>query len=145
MIATSAQARSVSEQRNGMAIFQTAGNSNPFLSVGPEVGWNAGLEGLRPLGSPLYRLWDMKVAWRDVNPAPDFFDWSILDRRIAQTEAWGGRPLMVLGLTPQWAASNPTAGDPRWGAGTASAPASLDSWRAYVRALVQRYGNRIGA
>ena len=145
MIATSAQARSVAEQQGGMAIFQTAGNSNPFLSVGPEVGWNAGLEGLRPLGSPLYRLWDMKVAWRDVNPAPDFFDWSILDRRIAQTEAWGGRPLMVLGLTPQWAASNPTAGDPRWGAGTASAPASLDSWRAYVRALVQRYGDRIGA
>ena len=128
-----------------MAIFQTDGNSNPFLSVGPEVGWNAGLEGLRPLGSPLYRLWDMKVAWRDVNPAPGVFDWSILDRRIAQTEAWGGKPLMVLGLTPQWAASDPNAGDPRWGAGTASAPASLDSWRAYVRALVQRYGDRIGA
>ena len=145
MIATSAQARSVAEQQGGMAIFQTAGNSNPFLSVGPEVGWNAGLEGLRPLGSPLYRLWDMKVAWRDVNPAPGVFDWSILDRRIAQTEAWGGKPLMVLGLTPEWAASNPNAGDPRWGAGTASAPASLDSWRAYVRALVQRYGNRIGA
>ena len=42
MIATSAQARSVAEQQGGMAIFQTAGNSNPFLSVGPEVGWNAG-------------------------------------------------------------------------------------------------------
>lgn len=128
-----------------MAIFQTDGNSNPFLSAGPEVGWNAGLEGLRPLGSPLYRLWDMKVAWRDVNPAPGVFDWSILDRRIAQTEAWGGKPLMVLGLTPQWAASDPNAGDPRWGAGTASAPASIDSWRSYVRALVQRYGDRIGA
>ena len=145
IVTAPAQARSVSEQRNGMAIFQTDGNSNPFLSVGPEVGWNAGLEGLRPLGSPLYRLWDMKVAWRDVNPAPGVFDWSILDRRIAQTEAWGGKPLMVLGLTPQWAASDPNAGDPRWGAGTASAPASLDSWRAYVRALVQRYGDRIGA
>lgn len=145
IITAPAQARSVAELQGGMAIFQTNGNSNPFLSVGPEVGWNAGLEGLRPLGSPLYRLWDMKVAWRDVNPAPGVFDWSILDRRIAQTEAWGGKPLMVLSLTPQWAANNPGAGDPRWGAGTASAPADLSSWRAYVRALVQRYGDRIGA
>lgn len=145
IITAPAQARNVAEQQIKMAIFQTDGNSNPFLSAGPEVGWNAGLEGLRPLGSPLYRLWDMKVAWRDVNPAPGVFDWSILDRRIAQTEAWGGKPLMVLGLTPQWAASDPNAGDPRWGAGTASAPASIDSWRSYVRALVQRYGDRIGA
>jgi len=117
----------------------------PALSAGPEVGWNRGDEWITPPSANYYRLWDMKVAWRDVNPAPGVFDWSILDRRIAQVESWGGRPIMVLGLTPAWAAADPTAGDPRWGAGTASPPANMDSWRAYVRALVNRYGGRIGA
>jgi hypothetical protein len=117
----------------------------PALSAGPEVGWNAGLEGVRPLSAQYYRLWDMKVAWRDVNPAPGVFDWSILDQRIAQVEAWGGKPIMVLGLTPQWAAADPSAGDPIWGPGTASPPANIETWRAYVKALVGRYGSRIGA
>ena len=143
-----AQAASVihPDDRAGFRVlWSQAGAWAPSLSVGPEVGWNAGLEGLRPLGASYYRLWDMKVAWRDVNPAPGAFDWSILDRRIAQVESWGGRPIMVLGLTPQWAAADPNAGDPRWGAGTASPPADIETWRAYVRALVQRYGSRIGA
>jgi uncharacterized protein YjbI with pentapeptide repeats len=86
----------------------------------------------------------MKVAWRDVNPAPGVFDWSILDRRVAQVESWGGRPLLVLGLTPQWAAQDPNAGDPRWGAGSASPPSTLGMWGAYVSAVSQRYGSRIG-
>ena len=124
---------------------QGQGAFTPALSAGPEVGWNAGLEGVSPLGANYYRLWDMKVAWRDVNPAPGVFDWSILDRRIAQVESWGGKPIMVLGLTPQWAAADPSAGDPRWGPGNASPPADIETWRAYVRALVSRYGGRIGA
>jgi hypothetical protein len=124
---------------------QGNGPFTPALSAGPEVGWNAGLEGLRPPAANYFRLWDMKVAWRDVNPARGAFDFRILDRRIEQVESWGAKPIMVLGLTPQWAAADPNAGDPRWGAGTASPPADINTWREYVRALVQRYGSRIGA
>jgi hypothetical protein len=91
----------------------------------------------------MYRLWDMDVAWRNVNPQPGVFDWSILDRRIALVESWGGRPFLVLGLTPQWAAQNPGAGDPRWGAGSASPPANIEYWNTYVREVVNRYGGRI--
>ena len=91
----------------------------------------------------MYRLWDMDVAWRNVNPQPGVFDWSILDRRVALVESWGGRPFLVLGLTPQWAAQNPGAGDPRWGAGSASPPASTESWNTYVREVANRYGGRI--
>lgn len=121
------------------------GETTRSLSVAPQVGWNAGLENLRPPAAPWYRLWDMKVAWRDINPSPGVFDWSILDRRIAQVEAWGGRPLLVLGLTPQWAAADPNAGDSRWGAGSSSPPANLNTWSEYVSAVANRYGNRIGA
>ena len=124
---------------------QGGGSSIQGLSVGPEVGWNAGLESLAPPSARYYRLWDMRTAWRDINPAPGVFDWSILDARVAQVESWGGKPILVLGLTPAWAAANPTAGDPRWGAGSASPPASVGYWSDYVRAVATRYAGRIGA
>jgi len=130
---------------HGLTTIQSVGPSahEYSLSVAPQVGWNAGLEGLRPPPAAMYRLWDMDVAWRNVNPQPGVFDWSILDRRVALVESWGGRPFLVLGLTPQWAAQNPVAGDPRWGAGSASPPANIDYWNTYVREIVNRYGGRI--
>jgi hypothetical protein len=67
-----------------------------------------------------------------------------LDQRIAKVESWGGKPLLVLGLTPQWAALT-SAGSGEWGPGSASPPASMNTWRAYVKAVVARYGSRIGA
>ena len=132
-------------KEEGLRTLQSATPSaNEFsLSVAPQVGWNAGLESLRPPPAAMYRLWDMDVAWRNVNPQPGVFDWSILDRRIALVESWGGRPFLVLGLTPQWAAQNPGAGDPRWGAGSASPPANIEYWNTYVREVVNRYGGRI--
>ena len=129
----------------GLKTLQSAAPSaNEFsLSVAPQVGWDAGLESLRPPPGAMYRMWDLKVAWRDVNPQQGVFDWSILDRRIALVESWGGRPFLVLGLTPQWAAQNPGAGDPRWGAGSASPPTIIGYWNDYVRAVAGRYGGRI--
>jgi uncharacterized protein YjbI with pentapeptide repeats len=129
----------------GLETLQSAPPSaNEFsLSVATQVGWDAGLESLRPPPGAMYRMWDMKVAWRDVNPQRGVFDWSILDRRIALVESWGGRPFLVLGLTPQWAAQNPGAGDPRWGAGSASPPSNIGHWNEYVRAVAGRYGGRI--
>jgi len=121
----------------------TTGANEFSLSVAPQVGWDAGLESLRPPPAAMYRMWDMKVAWRDVNPQQGVFDWSILDRRIALVESWGGKPFLVLGLTPQWAARNPGAGDPLWGAGSASPPANIEDWKTYVRAVANRYGGRI--
>lgn len=123
---------------------ESGGGSNQFsLSVAPQVGWDAGLEGLRPPAASMYRLWDMQVAWKDVNPEKGVFNWSKLDRRVDLVESWGGRPLLVLGLTPQWAAKDPAAGDPRWGAGTASPPADIAYWNDYVNAVVTKYGSRI--
>jgi uncharacterized protein YjbI with pentapeptide repeats len=130
----------------GLNRLQASGASpNEFsLTVGPAVGWNAGLEGLKPPPASMYRLWDMKVAWKDVNPQQGVFDWTVLDRRVALVESWGGTPLLVLGLTPQWAAVDPAAGDERWGFGTASPPSNIADWNNYVSAVVNRYGSRIG-
>jgi hypothetical protein len=115
------------------------GNAFVSLEVAPEV------PGRVPIGAGYHRLWDMAVAWKDVNPAPGVFTWATLDQRVAQAEASGAIPMLVLGLTPQWAAADPSAGDPRWGAGTASPPANMNTFQSYVDAVVSRYGPRIGA
>ncbi|MDP2014318.1 MAG: glycosyl hydrolase 53 family protein [Actinomycetota bacterium] len=109
------------------------------LGLAPEVTGSPGV------AAAYIRLWDMGMAWRDINPSPGVFTFTVMDQRIAQAEAAGAKPLVVLGLTPTWAAANPSAGDPRWGAGTASAPSNPDTYTAYVTAIMQRYGARIGA
>ncbi len=109
------------------------------LGLAPEVTTSPGV----PAG--YIRLWDMGVAWRDVNPAPGVFNWTVLDQRIAQANAAGAKVLYVAGLTPVWAAANPTDGDPRWGAGSASAPADPATYGSFITALMQRYGARIAA
>jgi hypothetical protein len=107
------------------------------LEVAPEV------VGDLPIAAGMHRLWDLGVTWKDVNPSPGTFTWTALDTQVAKSEASGARPLLVLGMTPAWAAVNPNAGDPRWGLGTSSPPRNLDDWRAYVSAIVDRYGSRI--
>ena len=125
---------------------QGIGSFATGLSVGPEIGWNAGLTNAQPPSATYYRIWDQKTAWRDINPSRGEFNWDILDARIDKvTNDWHGKPILVLGLTPEWAAANPSAGTGTWGAGSASPPANMDDWSNYVAAVVQRYGGRIGA
>ena len=114
-------------------------NDQFSLGLAPEEGGSPGV----PAG--YIRLWDVKTAWRDINPAPGVWDWSLLDEEIDQVERAGAKVLLVLGLTPQWAAKDPSAGDPRWGAGSASAPADPSTFSAYVTAVMQRYGGRVAA
>ncbi len=109
------------------------------LEVAPEV------TGAIPITAGMHRLWDLGVTWKDVNPAAGSFTWTALDAQVSKAEAAGAKPLLVLGMTPQWAAANPGAGDPRWGAGTASPPRDINDWTAYVTAVVDRYGSRIAA
>ena len=109
------------------------------LGLAPEVTTSPGV----PAG--YIRLWDMGVAWRDINPAPGGFNWVVLDQRMAQAQAAGAKVLYVAGLTPVWAAANPADGDPRWGAGSASAPADPATYGTFISALMQRYGGRIAA
>ncbi len=85
----------------------------------------------------MYRNVDMKVAWRNVNPQPGVFDWSILDRRIALVESWGKAIPLCSVLHRSGLHRNPGAGDPRWGAGSASPPTNIEYWNTYVREVAQ--------
>ncbi len=100
------------------------------------------LNGQTTLAPAVVRLWDLHVAWPDVNPSESVFTWTELDRRVAEVEALGARPLLVLGLTPPWAASG-TAAVPGYGAGSATAPGDMSTYSDYVTAVAARYKGRI--
>ena len=134
--------------RDGIKVMQSLGPASKPGVMGPEF---FSMEIAPEITGPVdmnpggyQRLWDMGVAWKDVNPAPSVFDWSVLDQRVRQAEAAGAKPMYVLGLTPQWAAADPNKGDPRWGLGTASAPSYLNTWLIYVREVANRYNGTNG-
>lgn len=95
-----------------------------------------------PANCKYLRLWDIGVTWAHVNPAPDSYDWSRLDKVLEVARASGTNDfLYVLGMTPQWAAINPntTHHAPWIGPGTSSIPADLATWDKYVWNVATRY------
>lgn len=93
------------------------------------------------------RIWDNGVRWDEVNTAPGVYDWTVLDRVVANAEAVGAEQILyVLGSTPLWAAKYPEADFPYYyGPGTASVPRDIEDWKTWVRAVAERYKGRITA
>lgn len=89
-----------------------------------------------------WRLWDIGVTWKDINTGPEVYDYSRLDRMIELGRSKGINSfLLVLGMTPQWAARNPNSAHaaPWIGAGSNSPPADIEVWKKYVIHTVNRY------
>jgi len=91
------------------------------------------LNSLQRAGTGSIRLWDAGVQWGDIFPTADSPNWDRLDSLVAEAHANGTEVTLVLGLTPQYAAANPS--DPSY---PTSMP-DLDAWKAYVQAVMSRY------
>jgi GH35 family endo-1,4-beta-xylanase len=94
------------------------------------------------------RIWDNGVRWDQINPQPGVYDWTVLDRVVANAEAVGAEEIIyVLGGTPSWAARYQQAGDQPFyfGPGTASVPNDIEDWKTWVRTVAERYKGRITA
>lgn len=97
-------------------------------------------------GAKAVRLWDTDTTWRVLNPAPGVYDWTTLDARIQDAVDSQTTVLLVLGATPEWAATSLSDADADWlGPGSAAPPRSMLEWTAFVREVVKRYGGRIEA
>lgn len=97
-----------------------------------------------PFGS--WRLWDAHVTWADIEPGPHTWNWTRLDAYVAMAQAHDVEILLTLGMTPQWASSQPNRqADPPLGypRGAQSPPARLEDWTEYVRTVALRYKGRI--
>ncbi len=88
-----------------------------------------------PVGS--LRVWDAGVAWSQVETAPGSYDFSRLDAIVDTARAHKATTLIVLGQTPTFHSRKPKKVG-AYGAGAASMP-KMRAWKAYVRAVVERY------
>ena len=90
------------------------------------------------------RFWDSRTRWANLEPARGQFAWKPLDRMVKGASRAGLPILFTLGGTPAWAApSGPRA--PYNDRSRAAPPDRLSDWEDFVRALTERYGDRIEA
>ncbi len=76
------------------------------------------------------------TKWRFIETSPGVYSWTRLDRQVATVEAHGATPLVVIGGTPRFHVANPDKP-------TLTSPPRLAPFRRFVRALVERYGDRV--
>lgn len=83
------------------------------------------------------RLWDSGVAWRDLEPADNQYDWAKLDAALTNARAIGASEILyTMGGTPSWAASNPNSLKGLYGPGTNSHPRTTGSYTDFIRDLL---------
>jgi hypothetical protein len=103
---------------------------SPFLHGWPVV----------PIG--FWRLWDSNVQWPQLEASPGKWDFSLLDREVTIARQQGAEPLIVFGLTPQWASARPT--EPcNYGLGACAEPTNLSDWQDYINQVATRYKGRV--
>jgi hypothetical protein len=100
-----------------------------------------GLHADGPIGFPQatvgsIRMWDNYVSWRELEVAPGVFDWTLIDKEMAKARAHGVSVLLVLGQTPAFHSTRPTARS-SYGPGASAMPTQA-SWTAYVKAVAAR-------
>ncbi|AHF89348.1 glycoside hydrolase family 39 [Opitutaceae bacterium TAV5] len=97
-------------------------------------------------GAKWVRFWDFggrAVHWSGIQTSPAQWDWSMLDAAVQRTEEAGlAPPLVVLGMTPEWAATEPERGTYR-GKGAYSPPKDIADWSEYCRRVAERYKGRV--
>jgi hypothetical protein len=93
------------------------------------IGWPQG-----PVGS--VRMWDNRVSWREVETAPGVFDWTLIDAEMAKARANGASVLLVLGQTPVFHSTRPTAPG-TYGLGASAMPTQA-AWVRYVQETARR-------
>ena len=90
------------------------------------------------------RLWDNGIRWDQINTAPGVYDWTLMDRVVANAEATGAQRIMfVLGSTPEWLATDTSTPNYLGAPGANSMPSSLAAWDDWVREVTNRYTDQI--
>ena len=88
------------------------------------------------------RLWDTFTNWSMLEPSRGTYDWPALDRWLDIAKQHGVDVLFTFGGTPTWASSNPT-GTCDYNPGGCYAPANIQDWDDFVRAIATHSAGRI--
>lgn len=94
---------------------------------------------------PSLRMWDTRTTWADVERVDDQIDVRRIDEFLTTATRHGTNDVMlVLGGTPEWAATRTLPGDASWiGPGSASPPRDWAHWSQYVGEVAHRFRGRI--
>ena len=91
------------------------------------------------------RLWDNGVSWREIERSAGTFDWSRLDALVAKARSNGASVMLVLGQTPRFHSTRPSAAG-AYGPGASAMPRKA-AWVRYVKAVARRnaaqWGNAV--
>jgi polysaccharide biosynthesis protein PslG len=97
------------------------------------------------------RLWDTGTHWSQINIGPGQYDWSVVDGWMQAANTHQVGVLFTLGMTPQWASSDPNNPDCNGGPGQCAPPEDVNPdgsgtdqhWKDFVTALVQHVGPQV--
>ena len=91
------------------------------------------------------RLWDNGVSWREIERSRGVFSWSRLDALVAKARSNGASVMLVLGQTPKFHSTRPSAPG-AYGRGASAMPRKA-AWMRYVKAVARRnaavWGNSV--
>lgn len=91
-----------------------------------------------------WRTWH--VNWAEIEPEPNRWDFSLLDKFVNWSQEHHTDILMHLSYTPRWASSTPDAptdvevNNPP---GLSGPPRNMQDWQTYVRTVATRYKGKI--
>lgn len=89
-----------------------------------------------------WRLWDAYVTWANLEPEPGKWEFDTLDQYVELAQKNQVEVVLLLGLSPQWASSQPDKPS-AYGRGNAAPPKNIEDWRNYVRTVATRYKGKI--
>jgi Glycosyl hydrolases family 39 len=92
---------------------------------------------------PTWRLWDSQVTWADIEPNKGQWKFDLLDKYLALADAHHAEILLPLGVTPQWASSQPDMKSGWQPPGRTAPPRDIQDWRDYVAKVAAHCKGRI--
>lgn len=81
----------------------------------------------------MLRLWDSGTGWSALEPVNGSYNWAPLDQWLSLSQQKGVELIYTFGVTPKWAAANPTNSNCIYGAGTCEPARNISDWEDYVR------------
>jgi hypothetical protein len=99
--------------------------------------WPSVASDVNPFGT--IRLWDVGVAWSDLETTENNIDWSRLDAFMEMARANGVGVLYEVAYTPTWASSDPDDHSCKEKPGSCDAPTDWQTFDDFMSALVSRY------
>ena len=95
------------------------------------------------------RLWDSATHWSNINTADGVYDWTLLDRWLADAQSRNVNVLYAFGQVPTWASSDPSDSTCAANLGSCDPPNDLNAdgsgsdqhWKDFVSALVTHNKN----